>query len=124
MFCITDPDISVYDMARHPFVMLAQYLEAKKLVLVPLWALHQLSEEAGDPPKDCEIIGIGMSARSGSTLLTQMFNKLPDTIAMSEPWSLLHAHKWYNKGYFPKKDYPTLIRALLRLQFKKIHNVS
>ena len=123
VFAVTAPDVNVYDVAKHPFVMLAQYVECKRLVLVPLRAMYRLSEETGDPT-DREIIGYGMTARSGSTLITKMFSRLPETVAMSEPFALFHAHKWYSRGLIPEDDYPKLILALLRLQFKKLHHVS
>lgn len=91
---------------------------------MPFWALHKLADDLGDPPENVDIIGIGMSARSGSTLLTQMFNRVPRTVAMSEPWALVHIHEWFNRGIISKGEYTKLLRSLLRVQFKPIHNVS
>ena len=53
-----------------------------------------------------------------------MFDKLPETVAMSEPWALFHAHIQYSKGFVPREDYPDLIKGLLRLQFKAMRRVS
>ncbi len=122
VFAVTDPGVNVYDMAKHPFVMMAQYTECRKLVLVPHWAVVRLSESMGDPVGR-EVIGYGMSARSGSTLICQMFNKLPDTVAICEPWALYHAHKLFMTGFIRKDTYPLFLQALLRLQFKKMHEV-
>ncbi len=72
VFCVTDEGEDVYDMKKHPFVMLSQFTCSRQLVIVPLWSFYRLSEEAGDPPEDVEYIGIANSARSGSTLLPQV----------------------------------------------------
>ncbi len=123
MFAVTDPSANVYDVAKYPFVNLGQYLECTKLVMVPHWAFFRLAEEAGDPAGR-DIIGFGMTARSGSTLLVSMFSKLPDTVAISETRGLHTAHSLYNRGQIDKKKYPTLIKAVLRLQFKKLNKVE
>ena len=57
---------------KHPFVTLAQHNNLRQLVIMPFWAFAQLSRDAGDPSRDIDYIGIAMSARSGSTLLTQV----------------------------------------------------
>lgn len=67
---------------------------------------------------DKELIFIGMTGRCGSTLLCQMFNKLPKTTVMSEPWALLHAREWYHKGSFARNQYEKLVGSLAKLLLK------
>ncbi len=63
-----------------PFVWAAQYVLAQELVIMPIWALHKLADELPDPGEDGrEVIALTNTARSGSTLLCQMFHKLPRT---------------------------------------------
>ncbi len=57
--------------------MLAQFTQSRRLLIIPLWSFSRLSEEAGDPPADVEYVGICNSARSGSTLLTQVWCRVP-----------------------------------------------
>ncbi len=126
IFAVVDPDVNVYDLNKHPFVMVAQYYNAQKLVFIPLWACVKLGEEMGDPDPDMNIISISNSARSGSTLLAKMFHNLPDALAMNEPWALYHLHRWYNSSKIRERDYPKFVQALCRLQFKpfqKVHNL-
>ncbi len=123
VFAVTDPGVNVYDTSKHPFVVVSQYRLALRLVLVPHWAMYRLSEEAGDP-RDVEVISYGMTIRSGSTLLGQMFHRLEDTVAVSEPWVLFHVHYWYSRGgVFKEEDYGTFVKAIWRLQCKKLHTV-
>ncbi len=53
-----------------------------------------------------------------------MFDKLPDTVAMSEAWALFYAHLQYTRGHIPEKEFPRLVRGLLRMQFKPMKSVS
>ncbi len=53
-----------------------------------------------------------------------MFDKLPDTVAMSEAWALYYAHLQYVRGHIAEKEFPRLVRGLLRMQFKPMKSVS
>ncbi len=53
-----------------------------------------------------------------------MFDKLPETVAMSEAWGMYYAHLLYSKGYWSKQELDTLVKGLLRLQFKPFLQVG
>ncbi len=53
-----------------------------------------------------------------------MFDKLPETIAMSEAWALYYAHLQFSRGHIDEKEYPRLVKGLLRMQFKPMKSVS
>ena len=69
-FCVSEPDVNVYDTREGPFLWIKQYLTAKKLVVIPHSTLHRLAEEIGDPI-DRKLTIINMTCRCGSTLLCQ-----------------------------------------------------
>lgn len=75
-----------------------------------------LKEDSGTLP-----VAILTAALSLSPL--KMFNKLPDTVAMSEPWGLYYTHLQYRRGGISEEDYPRMVRAVLRLQFKPFKKV-
>ena len=115
-FCVTDESVDVYDLDKFPFVWTTQFVEAKELIILPLWSLIQLAEE--DLPKTkVEIIMLFNSARCGSTLACQMLNKLPNTRAMSEPWigTNLNTVLISSQVQF---DINRLVRACIYLQCK------
>lgn len=120
-FCVSLPDIDVYDPTVVPFVWVGQFVVAKQLIIMPLWAFYKLADELGDPrPDDKEVFIISNTARCGSTLLCQMLNKLPNTRAMSEPYSMCLAHTLYNTGKISNEDgdYSRLIRSILHVECK------
>ena len=142
-FCVTDKKVDVYDLNQFPFVWVAQYLLARELFIVPIWAFLKLAQtDLSDPGSDGrEVIMLFNTARCGSTLLCQMFARLPNTRytknthqrkffkvyptiffcrAMSEPWASVVAHTNYVRGKISHQgdDYDKLIEACIRLQCK------
>jgi hypothetical protein len=73
---------STVDLAAVPFVHQAQYEEALRVARVPLSLFTQLALQL--PPVSRPIFQF-MSARSGSTLLSQAFNASGVTSSLSEP---------------------------------------
>ena len=113
-FCIS-PHFDVYDSSIIPFAFLAQYLNAQKLLIVDHATLHQIAEKVQLRGK---CIMINNTARCGSTLLCQIFKKLPKTVVQSEPWSLLYIHRLYNQREICWAEYQMLIESFIKMQFK------
>ena len=42
-FCVTDDNLDLEDVAGNPFLFVGQYLQAKKLLFMPHWALNKLA---------------------------------------------------------------------------------
>lgn len=79
IFVETPLDIDIY---QAPFLYQSQYEHAQKLIAVPFSELPQLLEYI-EPIKNLVIIY--SVARSGSTLLSQIFNQVNTVLSLSEP---------------------------------------
>jgi hypothetical protein len=95
----TNPDVSLYclddvgkqaifvelpsgvNLAAVPFVYQTLYEQAQRLISVPYPTFRQL---AYDLPDVEHLIMIYMTGRSGSTLLSHIFNELDDVLSLSE----------------------------------------
>lgn len=97
-----------------------QYFKCEKLVIMPHSSFHRLASEVGDPT-DRKITFVNMTARCGSTLLSQMMSRVPKVRAMSEPWIFLHLHGHYRTNKITMDEYKRLIQSSVRLQCKKEH---
>ena len=76
----------------------------------------QLAEEIGDPPGT--LVLLSNSGRCGSTLLTQLFEGMPNTLAISEPEVLMpFAHDALFDDV-PRERRLVLIRSCIRLLCK------
>ena len=103
-----------------PFIFIIQFFSAKKLVILPHYSFNRLAAEVGDP-SDCRLTFVNMTARCGSTLLSQMVSRTDKARTMSEPWSLVHAHGLFNTKKISMPEYKRLLRSIVRLQCKKEH---
>ncbi len=70
------------DLASAPFVYQMQYEQALRLIAVPYDTFRALAQTL---PKAQHLILIFSAARSGSTLLSHIFNRLGTTLSLSEP---------------------------------------
>jgi len=97
---LADPNLSLYclddatqraifvelpdgtNLAAAPFVYMTQYTQAQRLVAVPYDSFRQLAQTL---PTVQHLIVVYISGRSGSTLLSHVFNALDGTRSLAEP---------------------------------------
>jgi len=76
------------------FFTYAQFRHAVRIVRMPISAFQRLADELRDPEN---LTFIGVIGRSGSTLLTQMFEHTGQVVAISEPPVLRYLHEVYHQ---------------------------
>jgi len=116
LFCVSEPQEDLYETKKHPFLHIAFFNHAKKLLILPTNSLHRLAEELGDPK--VPVMVNFSTGRCGSTLLTQMFHRIPGVRALSEPWAtvLLHVERAQKK--MTQNEYKALLKSSFRLHCK------
>ena len=110
------PNYNVYQIGKIPFAFLAQYLKSEKLLIVDFATLHKIAESLESPQGNC--ILINNTARCGSTLLCQIFKRVPNTSVQSEPWALTYIHRMFNEKKISWNEHKALIESFVKLQFK------
>lgn len=78
------------DVLKHttgPFMYINQFNLCSELIRMPLESFLRLADEVGDPK--AKLVILSNTGRCGSTLLTQLFEDLPQTVAISEPEVLM-----------------------------------
>lgn len=80
IFVETPPDVS---LLQAPFYFVTQYETAQRLIAVPYDALHQLASEY--PVDHSRIILVYSTGRCGSTLVSRVFDQIPEVASFSEP---------------------------------------
>ena len=66
-----------------PFYRIAQFRNARRVIVLPLHVFHKLAERIGPP--QAKLIFITHTSRCGSTLLGQVFEETRKAIVFSEP---------------------------------------
>ncbi len=115
-FCVSDPDVDIYDTKKRPFVFICQYYEAKKLVILPLSSFKRLGDELGDPK--VPVCLVNMTARCGSTLVSQIMTRVPNVCSMSEPWAMAQLNTLFRMRCFNWDETRKLIQTCMRLHCK------
>ncbi len=116
LFSVNDASVDIHDSKKFPFLFLAQFSEAKKLVIMPIKTFHRLADELGDPKVPVAIAA--MTARCGSTLLVQILNRIPNTRSMSENWATCNLHDLMCADQLTLDEYRRLLKSAIRLHCK------
>ncbi len=90
LFAVCDVDVHRHDVG--PFFYINQFNHLQRLIRIPLkHFVHLMKTEASERVDENELNLILLSnvGRCGSTLLTQLFERLPQTVSISEPEVLM-----------------------------------
>jgi len=110
-------------------------MEVTQLVIMPHWAFHRLAEQIGDPKfKEVgmkgylkshsanngilQVVVLHYPARSGSTLLCQIFHRLPNTAVFSDPCIHYYLNKYYQLKLLNNEECSKLVKSTMRLLLK------
>ena len=117
-FCVATADVTNSEL--FPFMVLGQKMAAEQLIILPIKHFHRLAQEVGDPK--LKVACIHMTARCGSTLLSQVFNKVPGTQVFIEPFVTMDIQRHYAKNRWTQEETDECVRNAVRLLMKPIHN--
>ena len=84
---VQGPNKDVLKHTTGPFMYINQFKLCSELIRMPIESFLRLAEEIGDPKG--KLVILSNTGRCGSTLLTQLFEELPSTVAISEPEVLM-----------------------------------
>ena len=76
------PGCELWRSRYSPFSGFAQFTHAVRLIRMPISSFHRLADQLGDPQN---VTFLSVVGRSGSTLLTQMFEQTGEVVSISEP---------------------------------------
>ena len=80
---VQGPNKDVLKHTTGPFMYINQFNLCSELIRMPIESFLKLSDQIGDPK--AKLVILSNTGRCGSTLLTQLFEDLPHTVAISEP---------------------------------------
>jgi hypothetical protein len=112
IFVELPPDV---DLAKAPFVYQTQYERAQRLIAVPYDTFRQLASAL---PAVKHLIMIYMTGRSGSTLLSHLFNELDTVLSLSEPDVATHFVQLRSADGARDAELGELLDSTVRFLFK------
>ena len=116
VFGVGDPGKVLNDTEAFPFQCRAIFYSCRQHIRMPISVFHKLSDEMGDPKVK---VGIAvMTARSGSTLLSQIMNRVPGTRSLSEPHPIGNLWYLFRDGTIDWEELRRRLRGAIRLLAK------
>ncbi|CAG5119924.1 unnamed protein product [Candidula unifasciata] len=133
--CILKPNVSLYCMTRKEAVFIEvkesvnvyrskvstylyhnQYHHAVNVITMPLASFHKVASDVGLPkvPVTC----LACTARSGSTLLSQMMFRIPGMLVLSEPDAITSLNFLYKNKTIQMSEYKQLLASCVKLLCK------
>jgi hypothetical protein len=112
IFVELPPDV---DLARAPLFYLTQYISARRLLAVPFDTFRQLGREL---PEVERLVMTYMTGRSGSTLLSHLFNTVDSVRSFSEPDVPTHFVHLRRAEGLPETELRELLDSTVRFLFK------
>ncbi len=113
VFGIPRPGEDIYDTKKYPFISIGIHYACDQYVILPLSSFHRIAEEVGRPKVPLGITA--MTLRSGSTLISQIMSRVPNTRSMSEPFALDTIAILYHRKYIDLEDLRQRFRGAIRL---------
>ncbi len=113
---VNAPNKNVLHHTTGPFMYINQFKHCAELIRMPIESFLKLADEVGDPL--AKLVILSNTGRCGSTLLTQLFEELPNTVAISEPEVLMaftHESTFDDEHYNRRAQ---LLQACIRLLCK------
>lgn len=118
VFVETREDMDVTHSDHGAFIRVAQFENARRIIVMPIEAFHQLAEQLGDPKG--KIVFLTNTSRCGSTLVSQIYEETGRCLSLSEPDALNAIALYQDK--MPQADLDKLIRNSVRIQCKPIRD--
>ena len=118
IFAICNESTNVFNHKVGPFFYINQFNHCTHLIRVPLRSFVRLGEQVGDFPLRAKFVLLSNTGRCGSTLLTQLFEEMPNAVAISEPEVLMEFSHEKTFDNFPRNQRCVLLQSCIRLLFK------
>ena len=110
----SDADVDVAHSKHGSFMRIAQFYNAKKVILMPIHSFHKMAEQIGDVKGT--LIFATNTGRCGSTLLSQIFEETGKSVAISEPDALNPIGAY--EGKIPQAELDKLVISAVRILCK------
>lgn len=119
IFVETPPDV---DLAERPFLYQAQYDNAIRLYSMTYKSFLKLANMMRQPDK--QLILIHSVGRCGSTLLSTVFNNLPDVLSLSEPEAFTEIVKRREPDGSNEAEMAQLLDAVIQVQCRPTNQLA
>ena len=116
IFVETPEEINIYSSDVHPFLMAAQFLKATIVIKMTVRDFVNLAEKIGDPK--VPVVWMSNTGRCGGTMLCQVFESVPSTLAIHGPDPPFNVHTLHETNAIQNSEYEILLQSIIRIMCK------
>ena len=116
VFVETPETINIYSPDVYPFFCIAQFIYAMKVIKLSIKDFVTLAEKIEDP--SIPVIWLSTTGRCGGTMLCQVFESVPGTLAITEPYSPLNLCNLLENQKQHVSEYKNLLKSIVRVLCK------
>ena len=116
IFVETPIGINIYSSEVNPFFMAAQYLNATNVIKMSISDFVSLADKIGDPT--VPIMWMSNTGRCGGSILTQMVESVPGTLAINQPDSPTNLYFLREYNQINDDDYKVILKSIIRILCK------
>ena len=117
IFSICKENTNVFNHKVGPFLYINQFNYCTHLIRIPLKSFVRLGQEAEDLPTKSKFVLLSNVGRCGSTLLTQLFEEMPNSVAISEPEVLMEFSHEKTFDHLTDQQRCILLQTCIRFLF-------
>ncbi|KAL3831310.1 hypothetical protein ACJMK2_023078 [Sinanodonta woodiana] len=116
VFIEVDERCNVYDSRDYRSLYMSQFINAKRIITMPLASFHKIAQDLGSPK--VPVIWLSGTGRCGSTLLSRVFAAVPGCMVLEDPDALTNLAFLNKLNQFPGGEYDQLLISAVRLLCK------
>ena len=116
IFVETPASVNIYSCDVAPFFFISQFLKATKVIKMTIKDFVSLAEKIGDP--NIPVIWMSSTGRCGGTMVCQMFETVPGTIAIHEPDPPSRVFHLHGNNKVEKSEYEAILKSMVRIMCK------
>ena len=116
IFVETPEGVNINSSDVHPFFIVAQFRYATTVIKMTVRDFVSLAEKVGDPK--VPVIWMSNTGRCGGTMLCQVFESVPGTLAIHEPDPITNVHFMNENNTLQASEYGILLKSMVRIMCK------
>ena len=116
IFVETPEMVNIFSSDTHPFLFVAQFLNATKVITMCISDLLSLADKIGNPR--LPVVWISNTGRCGGTLLSQLFETVPGTLVIHEPEPPTNLYHLHEDSKLSTSEYGAMLKSTIRIMCK------
>ena len=118
----TPKKVNIFSSDTHPFLFVAQFYNATKVITMCIIDFLSLADKIGNPR--FPVVWISNTGRCGGTMLSQMFESVPGTLVIHEPDPPTNLYHLHEDNKLMESEYEVMLKSTIRIMCKPNQGIT